>query len=100
MTEPDARQGEAASASIHLTTPSSERPWLFAFLIAPMAVLSNGVVNILAFLLRRQDVSVARSAEIVSLLILPQTIYFLWSPLTDFILRRRSWLILGPSPPL
>jgi PAT family beta-lactamase induction signal transducer AmpG len=73
-----------------------ERPWLFSLLIAPNAVLANGIISgVLSYLLRRQGVSIGRSSEIISLLILPQTIYCLWTPITDFWIRRRSWLIVG-----
>ncbi len=76
----------------------SERPWVFGLLPAPIAVLANGIVQgALSFLMRRQGVSVERIAAIVSLLILPQTIYFLWSPITDFLMRRRTWLMVGAS---
>jgi PAT family beta-lactamase induction signal transducer AmpG len=75
---------------------SAERPWLFGFLIAPMAVLSNGVIGgALSYLLRRQGIEPGRGAEIIALLNLPQTIYFLWSPVTDFWIRRRTWLIIA-----
>ncbi|HXC94656.1 MAG TPA: MFS transporter [Edaphobacter sp.] len=73
-----------------------ERSWLFGLLIAPNAVLANGIISgVLSYLLRRQGVSIGRSSEIISLLILPQTIYCLWTPITDFWIRRRSWLIVG-----
>jgi PAT family beta-lactamase induction signal transducer AmpG len=79
----------------NLSTPK-ERPWLFGLLIAPMAVLSNGLISgALSYLLRRQGVGIGRSSEIIALLILPQSIYFLWSPITDFWIRRRTWLIVG-----
>ncbi len=75
-----------------------ERPWLFAFLIAPMAVLSNGVIGgALAYLLRTQGVNPAREGSIVALLNLPPTIYFLWSPVTDFWIRRRTWLLIAAA---
>jgi hypothetical protein len=78
------------------TPIQKERPWLFSFLIAPTAVLSNGLIGgALSYLLRQQGVSIGRSSEIISLLILPQSIYFLWSPITDFWISRRSWLIVG-----
>ncbi len=82
------------------TTPDAnkERPWVFALLIVPMAVLSNGVISGgLSFLLSKQGVPMARSASIISLLNLPQTIYFLWSPITDFWIRRRTWLMLAAT---
>lgn len=73
-----------------------ERPWLFAFLIAPMAVVSNGVIGgALAYILRSQGVSPAREGSIIALLNLPPIIYFLWSPVTDFWIRRRTWLIVA-----
>lgn len=83
------------------TTPSTpnstpDRPWIFGLLIAPIAVLSNGLVGgVLSLLLRQHGVSSARQGAIISLLTLPQTIYFLWSPITDFWMRRRYWLIAG-----
>src|SRR5246127_4272983 len=73
-----------------------ERPWLFGLLIAPNAVLAYGIIaGVLSYLLRRQGVGIGRSSEIIAFLILPQSIYFLWSPITDFWIRRRSWLIVG-----
>lgn len=74
----------------------SVRPWLFAVLGTPLTVVIYGLVGgVLSLLLRSQDVSPARVASIIALLNLPQTIYFLWSPLTDFWIRRRTWLILA-----
>jgi PAT family beta-lactamase induction signal transducer AmpG len=78
------------------SSTSKERPWLFGLLIAPNAVLAYGIISgALSYLLRRQGVGIGRSSEIIALLILPQSIYFLWSPITDFWIRRRTWLIVG-----
>lgn len=72
------------------------RPWLMGLLILPMAVLANGVnAGALSYLLRNQGVNPGRGAEIIALLSLPATIYFLWSPITDFLMRRRTWLMTG-----
>jgi PAT family beta-lactamase induction signal transducer AmpG len=77
---------------------TKERPWVFAFLIVPMAVLSNGVIGGgLSYLFTKHGVDMARGASIISLLNLPQTIYFLWSPITDFWIRRRTWLMLAAT---
>lgn len=85
-----------AAAGISHATP--DRPWLFALLIAPTAVLSNGVIGgVLSYLLREQGVGPARGAEIIALLNLPLTIYFFWSPVTDFWVRRRTWLITSAT---
>lgn len=76
--------------------PSSprERPWLFTFLIAPEAVVAIGLVDgALSFLLRNEGVNAARVGSILALLSLPHVIYFLWSPVTDFWMRRRAWVM-------
>lgn len=86
----------SGSNLVPAANPPRERPWLFAFLIAPMAVLSNGLIGgILAYLLRKQNVSLGEAASLVALLNLPQTIYFLWSSITDFWMRRRTWLFFA-----
>ena len=70
--------------------------WLFAVLALPYGVLVNGLVGtVLSYLLRQEGVSVDRIANEVALLGLPTMLYFLWSPLTDFWMRRRNWLMLS-----
>jgi PAT family beta-lactamase induction signal transducer AmpG len=78
-------------------TDRDQRPWLFGLLIAPSAVVANGVIQggVLAYVMRQEGISGLRAAQIISLLSLPTMIYFLWSPITDFVLRRRTWLLLG-----
>lgn len=75
----------------------AERPWLFGLLIAPSAVVANGIVQggVLAFLLSQQGMGSAQRAHIVWLIALPTSLYFLWSPITDFLMRRRTWLLVG-----
>ncbi len=88
----------SSPGSVGVGSSARERPWLFAFLIAPMALLGNGLIaGALSLLLRQQGTGMARAASIVSLLSLPQMIYFLWSPITDFWVRRRTWLMLGST---
>ncbi len=77
---------------------SRERAWIFALLGVPMAVIASGLINGgLSFLLTRQGVGMAQSSGIISLLTLPTAIYFLWSPLTDFFVERKTWVILGAT---
>lgn len=88
----------SGTAPSEIPSTIKERPWVFAFLIIPMAVLSNGVLGGgLSYLFTRQGIGMARGAEILSLLSLPQTIYFLWSPITDFWIKRRTWLMLAAT---
>ena len=74
-----------------------ERPWIFGFLIVPSAVVANGVIQggVLAFLLSQQGIGSKVQSHLISLLALPTMLYFLWSPITDFFVRRRTWLLVG-----
>jgi len=75
-----------------------ERPWLFSFLIAPDAVISIGLVTgALTYLLRNEGVDPGRAASIAALIAIPHAIYFLWGPITDFWVRRRTWLIIAAA---
>jgi MFS transporter, PAT family, beta-lactamase induction signal transducer AmpG len=87
-----AQVGKSAASGAH------ERPWLFGFLIAPDAVISVGLVGgALTFLLRNEGVDPARAASISALIALPHAIYFLWGPITDFWMRRRTWLMAAAA---
>jgi MFS transporter, PAT family, beta-lactamase induction signal transducer AmpG len=89
--------GGAEAAAVEGALVGSERPWLYGLLIAPSAVVANGVIQggVLAYLLTQQHVDIGRSSRIISLLALPTSLYFLWSPITDFFVRRRTWLVIG-----
>lgn len=76
---------------------ASERGWIFGLLIAPYGVLLQGIVQggVLGYLLSRQGAGSATQAHLIGLLSLPTSLYFLWSPLTDFLMRRRTWLLVS-----
>jgi PAT family beta-lactamase induction signal transducer AmpG len=84
---PNGEEGASANA----------RPWLYAFLIGPSAVVANGVIQggVLAYLLSQQGVGSKGQSHLIDLLALPTSLYFLWSPITDFFVRRRTWLLIG-----
>jgi len=72
------------------------RPWRFGILVAPNAILINGIFSgVLSGLLRQQGVSEDRIGLEISIITLPSVIYLLWGPITDFIFRRRTWVIIG-----
>ncbi len=97
MNEIEAVGEEALLLPLAKRAEAKERPWLYALLIAPSAVLANGVIQggVLSYLMRQQGIGIGRISHIISLLALPTMIYFLWSPITDFLVRRRTWLLLG-----
>jgi MFS transporter, PAT family, beta-lactamase induction signal transducer AmpG len=72
-----------------------DRAWLFGVLIAPSAVVMNGVIQggVLSYLLSEQGIGSGAQSHLIGLLSLPTSLYFLWSPLTDFFVRRRTWLL-------
>ncbi|WP_353069024.1 hypothetical protein RBB75_19315 [Tunturibacter empetritectus] len=78
-------------------TVSGDRPWIFGLLVAPSAVVANGIIQggVLGYLLTQQGMKIDVASHWLSILALPTTLYFLYSPLTDFLLKRRTWLMLG-----
>src|SRR6202042_2844770 len=79
-------------------TRRAPAPWLFALLNVPHAVVMGGVSGtLLSFLLRQQGVSPHAIANQRALLLLPGSLFFLWSPVTDFLLRRRTWFLASSA---
>ena len=70
-------------------------PWLFLILILPGGIFNGFTQTPLPFLLGKAGVTVDRIANIESLLQVPTVLYFLWAPLVDMKLRRRTWLVLA-----
>jgi MFS transporter, PAT family, beta-lactamase induction signal transducer AmpG len=90
---------EAEMRRTELAAPGPrERPWLFAFLIAPDAVISLGLITgALSYLLRNEGIDPGQAGSIVALLAIPHAIYFAWGPITDFLVSRRTWLIAAAT---
>jgi PAT family beta-lactamase induction signal transducer AmpG len=85
---------EPGVADREIHSQPHERPWLFGLLTAPAAVISIGLIGgSLSYLLRKEGVDPSRSGTLIALLTLPHVIYFLWAPITDFFIRRRTWLM-------
>ena len=69
-------------------------PWLFLILILPGGVFYSFTSTPLPFLLSKAGVTVDRIANLGALLQIPTIFYFLWAPLVDMKLRRRTWLVI------
>ena len=73
-------------------------PSRFLWIVFPYAVYigftTNGGASLL---LRRAGLSVGEVANAIALLGIPTAIYFLWSPLADVCLPRRTWYALSTA---
>jgi MFS transporter, PAT family, beta-lactamase induction signal transducer AmpG len=69
-------------------------PWLFGITVLPYGVYYGFITTSMPYLLRNAGVSVDRIAGISALALAPAVWYFLWAPVADIGLRRRSWLML------
>ncbi len=72
-------------------------PWVFSLLILPLGIYVGFIWTALPFLLSRAGVPLEQIARIAALLQLPPILMFLWTPIVDVKLRRRTWLVLGAS---
>jgi MFS transporter, PAT family, beta-lactamase induction signal transducer AmpG len=70
-------------------------PWVFSLLILPLGISVGFKFTPLPFLLAQAGVPVYRIATIASIVHLPAVLVFLWAPLVDVRLRRRTWLLIG-----
>ena len=70
-------------------------PWVFAVFSLPMGVFGGVGTVPIPYLLSKSGVSVDEIARISSIMQLPTVFYFLWAPLVDIKLRRRTWLVLA-----
>jgi hypothetical protein len=78
------------------TTALDKRPapWIFGITVLPYGVFFGFVTTSMPYLLRSAGVSVERIAGIGALALAPPVWYFLWAPLADVGLRKRTWLVL------
>lgn len=53
--------------------------------------------RVLSYLLRQQGVAPHNIANQRALLLLPGCLFFLWGPVTDFLLRRRTWVLVSSA---
>jgi MFS family permease len=76
--------------------PSHNPPWLFSFLAMPAGISFWCVSALLIpYLLRKHGVAVNHIAEASALASIPTFCFFLWSPVVDLGMRRRTWILLS-----
>jgi len=70
-------------------------PIVFLFLILPFGVMSGYLTVAVAYSLTQAGVSVEQVAELVAISFIPQTWKFLWAPIADTTLTRKTWYLIA-----
>jgi PAT family beta-lactamase induction signal transducer AmpG len=70
-------------------------PIVFLFLIAPFGAMSGYLTVAVAYLLSQAGLGVEQIAEVVALSYVPHTWKFLWAPIADTTLTRKTWYVLA-----
>lgn len=73
----------------------SPHPLLFLVLNLPYGASSGFVSVTLAYMLGRDGVSTEKISAIVALSLFPLTWQFLWAPIVDTTLGRKTWYLIG-----
>ena len=72
-------------------------PWLFGLLILPLGIYVGFIWTALPLLLSQAGLTIGQIARINATLQIPPILLFLWTPVVDVKLRRRTWLVIGAS---
>jgi MFS family permease len=76
-------------------TPRRAHPAVYLLLILPFGVIGGYLQVSIAYLLAHAGVSVERIAALVAVSYLPHTWKFLWAPVADITLSRRTWYLFA-----
>jgi MFS family permease len=94
---PDVEGNDVAEVSSQPLLCWRERwplPWVFVLMPLPYGIFLGYLQTPLPYLLRQMGYAVDRIGSIEALVFLPMALYFLWSPVVDFWMRRRTWMVL------
>jgi hypothetical protein len=70
-------------------------PWLFGILNIPYGTFNAIITILMPFLLRKRGFAVNEIADVVAISSIPSVWYFLWSPVVDIGLFRRTWVLVA-----
>jgi hypothetical protein len=76
-------------------TPRHAHPVVYLLLILPFGVIGGFLQVSIGYLLAQSGVPVDRVAALIAVSYLPHTWKFLWAPIADTTLRRRTWYVIG-----
>src|SRR5271155_5564456 len=82
--------------ALRLAAPSlSPHPVVFLALILPYGVMAGYLTVTIVYLLTQAGVPVEVSATLVALSYIPHSWKFLWAPIPDTTLSRKTWYLLA-----
>jgi PAT family beta-lactamase induction signal transducer AmpG len=73
----------------------SIHPWIFMVLILPFGMMSGYLTVAVAYLLTKAGVSVGDVAGLIAISFIPHTWKFLWAPVADTTLGRKTWYLIA-----
>jgi MFS family permease len=80
-----------------MTATSRTRPVVFLVLMLPFGVMSGYLTVTIAYQLSHAGWSVDEIAALVAASFIPHTWKFLWAPIADTTLKRRTWYLLAAA---
>lgn len=78
-----------------MSAARSTHPVVYLVLIIPFGAMTGYVGVALGYLLAQAGVNAQHIAGLIAVYFLPQTWKFLWAPITDITLSRKSWYVLA-----
>jgi MFS family permease len=70
-------------------------PFVFLLLILPFGIMSGYLTVTVAFMLNKAGIPTEQIAELIAISYLPHTWKFLWAPIADTTLSRKTWYVLA-----
>ena len=70
-------------------------PWVFMILILPFGVVGGYLTVAVAYRLSEAGLPVVQIAALVALSMVPHAWKFLWAPIADTTLTRKTWYLIG-----
>ena len=70
-------------------------PWIFMVLILPFGMMSGYLTVAVAYLLTEAGVPVGDVAGLIAISFIPHTWKFLWAPVADTTLGRKTWYLIA-----
>ncbi len=77
--------------------PKKLHPVLWLLMIVPFGAVSGFTGVVLAYLATLRGLTVVEGASLVAVGMLPHTVKFLWAPIVDMTLSRRTWYLLSAA---